>query len=117
MKLCTTIAQNLKQMREKNSFSQKRMAEKLDISLRLYNELENASANPTIETLEKISENLEIPLTSLLLPQNNILNIHSENHNGETKNGVFQSDETLSKMVDKLLEQNKELIELLKRNM
>ncbi|MDX1904188.1 MAG: hypothetical protein SFU27_08520 [Thermonemataceae bacterium] len=69
---------------------------------------------PTIDTLEKISENLEIPLTSLLLPQNNILNIHSENHSGETKNGVFHTDNTLSKLVDKLLEQNRELIGLLK---
>ncbi|MDX1904187.1 MAG: helix-turn-helix transcriptional regulator [Thermonemataceae bacterium] len=46
MELRKTLANNLKQIREKNSFSQKGMAEKLGISLRLYNELENANANP-----------------------------------------------------------------------
>ncbi len=108
------LAQNLRKIREKNSFSQKGMAEKLGISLRLYNELENATTNPTIVTLEKISESMEVPLSSLLLPQsNNRLNIRSENHNGETKNGVFNQDENLIKVIDKLLSQNEELIKRL----
>lgn len=74
MKIKTFLAQNLKTVREKKNFSQKGMAEQIGISTKLYNELENATANPTLETLEKIAESLELSVENLLLPQNNISN-------------------------------------------
>ena len=93
MKIKTILAQNLKKIREQKNFSQKGMAQHIGISTKLYNELENATANATLETLEKIAESLELSLEKLLLPQNYKLD----------------TDENLLKIIDKLLIHNEKL--------
>jgi len=111
MKLRETLATNLKNIREKRNFSQRGMAEKIGISTKLYNELENATANPTLETLEKIAENLELNLEMLLLPEGSkfvYINSQNNTNNQEVKSGYF-NDDSLMKVIDKLLKHNEKL--------
>jgi DNA-binding XRE family transcriptional regulator len=111
MNLREILAYNLKEIRKKNSFSQKGMAEFIGISAKLYNELENTTANATLNTIEKIAQSFSIQPETLFVPENTqLLNINSHNENGDTRNGIFQNDGSLSKVIDKLIAHNQEII-------
>ena len=111
MSLREILASNLKRIRTEKSFSQKGMAETLGISTKLYNEIENSTANATLKTIEKIGEGLSIEPEKLFVGENTpMVSINSNNENGDTKNGIFHNDESVNKIIDKLIQHNDESI-------
>ena len=61
------IAENLKRLRAKNSYSLERVARLADLSLNTIVKIENGTnQNPTIETLIKIAKALEIEVDDLI---------------------------------------------------
>ena len=61
-----TVGDRIKESRKKNGLSQKELGQKLNISQQMIAQLENSSAMPKIDTLQKIADALNIPLTYLL---------------------------------------------------
>ena len=60
-----TVGDRIKESRKKNGLSQKELGQKLNISQQMIAQLET-SAMPKIDTLQKIADALNIPLTYLL---------------------------------------------------
>lgn len=61
-----TLAGNLRSLRRARGLSQIQVAQKASISDRLYQSLESAAGNPTLETLASLSLALEVAYTDLL---------------------------------------------------
>ena len=61
-----TVGDRIKESRKKNGLSQKELGQKLNISQQMIAQVENSSAMPKIDTLQKIADALNIPLTYLL---------------------------------------------------
>lgn len=65
------ISKNVKKLREKRNFSQKRVAELSQISLRTYSSIEgNKMDNLKVSTIIKLNGIFEIPLKSFLFKEN-----------------------------------------------
>ena len=65
------LIKRLKFYREKRTFSQDFMAERIGITQPLYNRIENGSREMTINTLIKITEILDISMDSLFAKEEN----------------------------------------------
>lgn len=65
------LIKQLKFYREKRTFSQDFMAERIGITQPLYNRIENGSREMTINTLIKITEILDISMDSLFAKEEN----------------------------------------------
>ena len=61
-----TVGDRIKESRKKNGLSQKELGQKLKKTQQMIAQLENSSAMPKIDTLQKIADALNIPLTYLL---------------------------------------------------
>jgi len=63
---CKIIGENLKVLRKTLGITQLEAAERIDISVSGYREIERGNANPTLRTLELIAKGLDVPPLALL---------------------------------------------------
>ncbi len=63
------LARNLRQIRLKRSWSQDDLADEAKVRQALVSALEIATANPTLETLDRIAAALDLDVADLLIPQ------------------------------------------------
>ncbi len=61
----TVLGNNIRQIRREKDLSQEALAEFADINVTFLGKIERGQANPTIETLLKISRAFEMPVTKL----------------------------------------------------
>ena len=61
----TILGNNIRQIRREKDLSQEALAEFADINVTFLGKIERGQANPTIETLLKISRAFEMPVTKL----------------------------------------------------
>lgn len=66
MEIGKIIAANLKRLREEQNLSQGQLAEKAGVSKVVVSQIEKGDANPTINTIWKMTGALGLPYTSLL---------------------------------------------------
>lgn len=59
------LAENLKRLREASGWTQPRLAEKADLSLKMIQKIEYGKTSPTLETLDKISYALHAQVADL----------------------------------------------------
>lgn len=64
--MMTIFQENLKEMRKLCGFTQKEVAEKLNISQPSYIRYENGTAEPTLENLVKLAELFDVSVDYLL---------------------------------------------------
>ncbi|MBB3123279.1 transcriptional regulator with XRE-family HTH domain [Mesoflavibacter sabulilitoris] len=60
-----TLSNNLKQIRKKKKISQQYIAERSDMLASTYNRIENMKVTPSIETIERIANAIEVPFVEL----------------------------------------------------
>ncbi len=65
-KISTKIGKNLKKIRISNDMSQSDLAKKLGVDRAYISGVENGKRNPTIETLSKIANALEVGINKLV---------------------------------------------------
>mgnify|MGYP004523065767 CR=1 FL=1 len=70
MEIGKIVASNLKRLREEQNLSQGQLAEKACVSKVVISQIEKGDANPTINTIWKLTGALNLPYTSLLEPPN-----------------------------------------------
>lgn len=63
-----TIGARIKKTRKEKHISQKELGEKLGVSAAMIGQYETGVRNPKIETIQKIADALEVPVTDLLFP-------------------------------------------------
>ena len=71
--LVEIIAANLRRLRTHKELTQKQLALSVGIPQGQYSRIENARVEPTLSTLEKIAEALEVPLTELVRQDGRLL--------------------------------------------
>ena len=109
------LGTRLKQARENKRFSQQEIAHLLDISQKTLSNIESDKSTPTIEQLSKMSELYEIDVLELLSKEGITFNQHNQK-GGE--NGIIHHHHYSEKLVEqyeKRLEEQKELITLLRK--
>lgn len=63
------LRQRVRQLREARGFTQEKFAEKVDLGYKYYQSLESGrTANPTVDTLEKIAKALGVDVVELMQP-------------------------------------------------
>lgn len=67
-----TIGSRIRRFRLHRNYTQKYLAQSLDTSLANYSKMENGIINVSNERLEKIATILEVKLTDLRFPQDNV---------------------------------------------
>ena len=60
-----TFGQRVKVLRQLRNLTQEGLAERTGLSYKFIGEIERGTGNPTIETVEKISQALEVPMARL----------------------------------------------------
>lgn len=65
------FSENLKKIRKEKGLSQKEVARRLGVSQPSYAQYERGVRSPKVETIERIADALEVPLTELLGDKNN----------------------------------------------
>ncbi len=74
------IGDNIKKLRELKNYTQKSMADMLEISQKTYSNIENSGNNITVELLEKVAKVLNVSFNKILeLNADAILNNHHQN--------------------------------------
>jgi transcriptional regulator with XRE-family HTH domain len=63
------LARNLRQLRLQRSWSQDDLADEAKVRQALVSAIEVATANPTLETLDRIAAALDVDVADLLVPQ------------------------------------------------
>lgn len=66
MEIGDVIAQNLRELRTERGLSLGKLAAQCDVSKVMLSQIERGDANPTINTLMKISTGLGVPYSTLL---------------------------------------------------
>lgn len=100
------LGENIKIFRNKNNMNLEELAKKANISVSFLNNIEKGSRKPTLYTLEKISNALNCPLTSLLTPK--------------TTNSVYSKEENkiileILKIISKKnLSEKKKILDIIK---
>lgn len=82
-----TVGENIKRIRKEKGYTQKELAEKCEMYESQIRKYELDKANPKIETIGKVADALEVPLTSLLTnhPYLNVLCADTPNNISEDK--------------------------------
>lgn len=62
---CPDLASRIKQLRRRKYWMQHELAEQSGVSMRMIQEIERGRSSPTIRTLEKICQALEITMSDL----------------------------------------------------
>lgn len=65
--LCEFVGTNLREIRAKMSLSQETVANEASLSVSHYRGIEQGRGNPSIQTLERISDTLNISLQEILM--------------------------------------------------
>lgn len=79
MEISEIIAYNLKRLREERNLSLGQLAELAGVSKVMLSQLEKGSANPTINTIWKITGALQLPYTSLLeSPESRVIHVRKQ---------------------------------------
>lgn len=60
-----TLSNNLKQIRKEKKISQQYIAERSDMLASTYNRIENMKVTPSIETIERIANAIDVPFVEL----------------------------------------------------
>lgn len=60
------LGEKIRLLRSKRGLSQQKLAELADMSYKFLGEIERAQQNPTIQTLQKIADGLEVSLSELV---------------------------------------------------
>jgi transcriptional regulator with XRE-family HTH domain len=110
MDIMDTARLNIKKHREQKGLRQQDMADKLNMTVRSYQNLESGSTRLDLERLEQVAEVLETSMEELLRQEGNF--VHQEiNDNGNGSGFHFGSKNTYNnnngvdkEIVDKLLE-------------
>jgi transcriptional regulator with XRE-family HTH domain len=112
----TTLGTKLRKFRTVAKLSQQEIADKLNIRQATYSNWEKGTTNPSLEHIIKLSEVLNVPIQEFL--SNNIY-IQSQDNKDNSTNSLYIgiNENTLKQVLEPiylLIQQNKELIELLK---
>lgn len=73
------FAENLKNIRKNRKMTQQQVADFLKISRSAYNNYEQGSAEPNIQTIKEMSKVFNVSLDILLEKENNLLSSHHQN--------------------------------------
>lgn len=106
---------NIKKRREQRGLRQQDVADKLNMSLRSYQNLESGDTKLDIERLSQIADILETSMEDLLKPESIV--IHQEikdNTTGNSNNGLVYNYGIGDEMVKKLLDAKEMENQLLK---
>jgi transcriptional regulator with XRE-family HTH domain len=113
------IGIKIKKIRELNNLSMTQVADKLDLSARMYANIEAETSSITLERLVNICNVFECTLERLLgFSEKNIFNFqNSQEKNGTINQGVINEKEliknlldTKDELIDQLKEENKRLL-------
>jgi transcriptional regulator with XRE-family HTH domain len=113
------IGIKIKKIRELNNLSMTQVADKLDLSARMYANIEAETSSITLERLVNICNVFECTLEELLgFSEKNIFNFqNSQEKNGTINQGVINEKEliknlldTKDELIDQLKEENKRLL-------
>lgn len=113
------IGIKIKKIRELNNLSMTQVADKLDLSARMYANIEAETSSITLERLVNICNVFECTLEQLLgFSEKNIFNFqNSQEKNGTINQGVINEKEliknlldTKDELIDQLKEENKRLL-------
>ena len=112
------IGQNIKRIRKEKGLTQKRLGELCGINEANIRKYELGGAKPKIETIQKIAEALQVPLSDLIPPEMfGIANDMIELFSGSTSLKVDIKSSTINALVSELNDKGKdkaiEQIELL----
>ncbi|KOH43268.1 helix-turn-helix domain-containing protein [Sunxiuqinia dokdonensis] len=114
MDIMDTARLNIKKHRELKGLRQQDLADKLNINIRSYQNLESGSTKLDLERLEQIAEVLEAPVEDLLKQEG--VYIHQEIQEiKDTGSGFVYHQEISSNLFDKLLAAKDTEVELLKK--
>ena len=83
------IGKKISRMRKYKKISQKTLAQKSNLSQSFISHLEQGKRNPTINTIQKISQGLNIPLNKFLL-----YIAGNKNANWEVQNGPMEREKS-----------------------
>ncbi len=64
------VSENLKLIRKQKNISQQFIASGCDMLASTYNRIENMKVSPSIDTIEKIAQAIEVPISELFQSQN-----------------------------------------------
>lgn len=122
----TTIGENIKRIRKEKGLSQKELGQKLGVSQQMIGQYEKSNAVPKLETLQKIADALDVPLSELDDRSKSSLNIQIRDQAGNiqtrsidttklqqliyykmgTSDSSTLSDESIAKEIADCLEKN-----------
>ncbi len=105
------VFQNIKKMREMRNYKQEYMAQRLDMSLRWYNDIETGKAQTVqMKQLQAIADILEVELSDLIASTPSTIFLHCKNQNGYiATNMTIQQGDMLQQMFGLLKEVLQEL--------
>lgn len=106
MKLTDFLGEQVKSRRKALGLSQEEFAEKSGVSMALVSEIERGVANPTLSTLEKISQHLDVQAAQL---------IDTEGYIGNNKNIKDTLHESLEHLDTKQIKIILSILHLLKQ--
>lgn len=96
-----SLGTKLKQLRQRNNWSQAEVAYKLDISQPAYNKWESDQGKPNLDKLGKIAEVFEIEIQDLFENEGNVI---ISNNTFENSNIVYPKDSTVNIQSPELLQ-------------
>jgi transcriptional regulator with XRE-family HTH domain len=110
-----SIGKKLIQIRQERHYSQKDIAEVLDMSQPNYHKLECDKNEPKLYMIQKLAEFYKIPITDIIDEEKLTCKINQHNHDNEK---VITGEKiTLNYKDEDIIEQLKETIGLLKKQM
>lgn len=108
-----SIGENIRRHREFKGFSQEYMAQELGINQSSYAKIEKENTKLTVERLQRISEVLEVEISSLLNSSKQPI-FNQTNENGSYGNGYIENLHIENKEItEKLLQSKEDLIQKL----
>jgi transcriptional regulator with XRE-family HTH domain len=114
MDIMDTSRINIKRQREQKGLRQQDMADKLNMNIRSYQNLESGTTKLDLERLEQIADILETSTEELLRPEGIIIHQEVRDNASNSKNGLFYNYGIEEAMLNKLLAAKDEEIKYLK---
>lgn len=114
MDIMDTARLNIKKHREIKGLRQQDLADKLNINIRSYQNLESGTTKLDLERLEQIAGILETSAEDLLKPEGIIIHQEVRDNANNSKNGLFYHYGIEEEMLNRLLAAKDEEIRYLK---
>lgn len=105
------LGKQIRKNRKLKKYTLEQLAEKLDVSTTFIGQIERAKGKPSLETLVKIANVLEVSVDSLLFGD-----LNSKAISGHFLNRVVELTENFTSLEKNLLLKNIEIFEELKNN-